>query len=138
MPVSFLDLVPALPTATVTINTATGPAEVEVTGVPLRVLAEIGRRFASFQQFIEGGEGSLMQHPESMAALIAAALGHPGDEQFEHKFTGFPAPDVLALFQAALRVTLPPQDQPVPLAPPRPAAVAGDGLDRTSPSSLNN
>ena len=138
MPVSFLDLDPALPTATVTVQTRAGPVEVEVTGVPLRVLAEIGRRFPAFQQFIEGGGASLMQEPESMAALIAAAIGHPGDEAQERKISDFSARDVSALFQAAVRVTLP-QDEPAPLAaPPAAVAAAGDGLDRISPLSLSN
>lgn len=137
MPVSFLDLEPALPTATVTVNTKAGPVEVEVTGVPLRVLAEIGRRFPAFRQFIEGGGASLMQEPESMAALIAAAIGHPGDEREEQKISAFSARDVGALFQAAVRVTLP-QDEPVPLAPRALAAAVGDGLDQISPLSSSS
>jgi hypothetical protein len=138
MPVSFLDLVPAPQTSTVSINTQTGPVEIELTGVSLKVLAGIAQRYPAFVRRLEGGGGSLMEQPEAMAALIAAGLGHAGDPKYEAQIAAFPSSDVMNLFQAALRLTFP-QDEPVPLpATPGPVALLGDGLDQTSPAPLNN
>ena len=139
MPVSFLDLVPSPKTATVKVSTSGGPVEVELHGVSLRALADIARRFPAFVRRLEGGSGALMEQPEAMAALVAAALGHVGEQKYEAQLAAFPTADVMAMFQAALRLTFP-QDDPVPLPePPLPAlAVAGDGLDLISPLPLSN
>lgn len=139
MPVSFLDLVPAPKTATVKVNTSGGPVEVELHGVSLRALADVARRFPAFVRRLEGGSGALMEQPEAMAALVAAALGHVGEQKYEAQLAAFPTADVMAMFQAALRLTFP-QDDPVPLPePPLPAlAAAGDGLDLISPLPLSN
>lgn len=140
MPVSFLDLVPAPATATVTVNTRTGPTEIELYGVSMRALADIAKRFPAFVRRLEGGAGSLMEQPEAMSALIAAAMGHGGDTKHEAQISAFPSADVMEMFQAALRLTFP-QTEPVPLAPPPavpPAAMAGDGLDRNSPLSSSS
>lgn len=141
MPVSFLDLVPSPATATVKVNTRTGPVEVELSGVSLKGLAEIAKRYPAFVRRLEGAAGSLMETPEAMSALVAAALGHLGDQKWEQQVSAFPSADVMNLFQAALRLTFP-QDDPIPLpAPPLPAPAAlaaADGLDQTSPSPLSN
>lgn len=139
MPVSFLDLVPSPPTVTVKVNTRTGPAEIELQGVSLRALADIAKRYPAFVRRLEGGNGSLIEQPEAMGALVAAALGHVGDQKYEQQIATFPSADVMTLFQAALRLTFP-QDDPVPLPAPVPALpdAAGDGLDLTSPLSLNS
>jgi hypothetical protein len=133
MPVSFLDLVPAPAAATVKVNTQTGPVEVELSGVSLRELAGIAKRFPAFVRRLEGGAGSLMEQPEAMAALIAAAMGHVGDTKYETQIARFPSAEVMEMFQTALRLTFP-QTEPVPLPePPVPAvATAGDGLDPNS------
>lgn len=140
MAVSFLDLIPAPSTATVKINTRNGPVEVELVGVSLRALADIAHRYPSFVRRLEGGAGSLMEQPEAMSALIAAALGHGGDKKWEAQVSAFPSADVMELFQTALRLTFPqPEGEPAPLPGPTAAAiVAGDGLDRTSPLSSNS
>jgi len=139
MPVSFLDLVPAPATATVKVNTQAGPVEVELTGVSLRVLAEVAKRFPAFVRRLEGsGSGSLIEQPEAMGALVAAALGHAGDAKYEAQIAAFPSADVMEMFQAALRLTFP-QADPGPLAAaPEAGALLGDGLDRTSPLPLSN
>ena len=141
MPVSFLDLVPSPKTATVKVNTGGGPVEVELHGVSLRALADIAKRFPAFVRRLEGGSGALMEQPEAMAALVAAALGHVGEQKYEAQLAAFPTADVMNLFQAALRLTFP-QDDPVPLpapeAPPPALAAAGDGLDLISPLPLSN
>jgi hypothetical protein len=139
MPVSFLDLVPSCPTATVSVGTKAGPVEVELTGVSLKVLAGVAKRFPAFVRRLEGGAGSLMEQPEAMAALVAAALGHPGDAEYEARIAGFPSAAVMNLFQAALRLTFPQDEpEPAPLAVPAPVALLGDGLDQTSPLPLSN
>jgi hypothetical protein len=134
MPVSFLDLVPAPATATVQVNTTAGRVDVDLNGVSLKALADIAKRFPSFVRRLEGGAGSLMEQPEAMSALIAAAMGHAGDTKYEAQISAFPSADVMEMFQAALRLTFP-QTEPVPLAAAVPplAAPAGDGLDRNSP-----
>lgn len=137
MPVSFLDLEPSPATATVSVGTKDGPAEVELTGVSLRTLAGIAKRFPAFIRRLEGGAGSLMEQPEGMAALIAASLGHAGEAKYEERIAAFPSSEVMNLFQAALRLTFP-QDDPAPLPTSIPAAAAGDGLDLTSPLPLNS
>lgn len=139
MPVSFLDLEPSPATTLVRVNTRTGPVEVELSGVSLRALADIAKRFPAFVRRLEGGAGSLMEQPEAMSALVAAALGHPADAKCEAQVAAFPSADVMEMFQAALRLTFP-QTDPAPLAPtaaPAPVAV-GDGLDQSSPLSLSS
>ena len=138
MPVSFLDLVPSPKTATVKVNTHGGPVEVELTGVSLRALANIAKRFPAFVRRLEGGSGALMEQPEAMGALVAAALGHVGDQKYEAQIAMFPTADVMTLFQAALRLTFP-QDDAAPLAEPEPEIIApAGGLDLSSPSPLSN
>ena len=136
MPVSFLDLVPALPTTTVTINTRTGPAEVELTGISLRALAEIGKRYPSFRNVIEGEIGGIMDDPHVMAAVIAAALGRLGDPECEERLLAISAADAVRMVGEIVRITF---AQPDPLAIPAAAdALGGDGLDRNSPLRLSN
>jgi hypothetical protein len=138
MPISFLDLVPAPATATVKVNTSTGPVEVELTGVSLKALAEVAKRYPAFVRRLEGGTGSIMEQPEAMGALVAAALGHPGDTKYEAQIAAFPSADVMEMFQAALRLTFP-QADPGPLAVvPDAPALLGDGLDQTSLLPLSN
>lgn len=141
MPISFLDLVPKPPTAAVTIDTMQGPTELELTGVSLRMLADIGKRFPAFARVLEGGPGSIMDDPDALAALVAAALGHPGDARIEAHVEAFPAAAVIQLALAAARLTFPQADvSPLPQAGALDAAAAAvvDGLDRTSQLRLSN
>lgn len=140
MPVSFLDLVPKPPTDAVTIDTMQGRVELELTGVSLRALADIGKRFPAFTRVLEGGAGSIMNNPDALAALVAAALGHPGDAKVEAHIESFPSTEVMTLALAAVRLTFP-QAEVAPLPQPDDpavAAVAVDGLDQTSQLRLNN
>ena len=139
--ISFLDLVPAPKTVTVKINTASGPADVELTGVSLKALADIAKRYPQFVRRLEGAAGSLMEQPEAMVALVAAALGQLGNRQYETQIAAFPSADVMNLFQAALRLTFPQDDASPPLPEPGPGmpeAVVADGLDLTSPLSSSS
>lgn len=141
MPVSFLDLVPKPPTAAVTIDTMQGPVELELTGVSLRALADIGKRFPVFARVLEGGPGGIMDDPDALAALVAAALGHPGDAKVESHVESFPTSEVMALALTAVRLTFP-QAEVVPLPQPDDPVVAPgavvDGLDQTSQLQLNS
>ena len=141
MPVSFLDLVPKPPSATVTIETMAGPVEVELTGVSLRVLADIGKRFPEFARVLEGGAGSITRDPEALAALVAAALGHPGDAKVEAHVESFPHAEAVSLAVAAIQLTFPRNDV-APLSQPDDPVVAPgalvDGLDQTLPPQLNS
>lgn len=135
MPVSFLDLVPALPTTIVVVSTSTGPVEIQLSGVSLRALADIAKRFPSFRRVLEGDTGSIMDDPEALAALIAAALGHPGEDEYEQHIATFPSGDIMRMGIAIVRITFAQADDaPLPAA----GAVAGDGLDQTSPLQLNS
>jgi hypothetical protein len=139
MPVSFLDLVPQPATATVLVNTTAGRVEVELTGVSQRALADIAKRFPAFVRRLEGGAGSIMEQPEAMSALVAAAMGHAGDAKYEGHIAAFPSADVMEMFQAALRLTFPQADPvPLPAAPVPDAVTAGDGLDQNSQLSLSS
>jgi len=142
MPVSFLDLVPKPPTAAVTIETTGGAVDVELTGVSLRVLADIAQRFPAFGHVLEGaGASSIMHNPDALNALIAAALGHPGDVEYEQHIDRFPTSEVMKLALEAVRLTFPQADV-APLPQPddpvvAPGAVA-DGLDQTLPRQLSS
>ena len=85
MAISFLELVPKRPKATVSIEAADGQmAEFEIKGISLAQLAEIGRKYPTFARVIEGGAG-LLTASEALPAVIAAGLGHPADAQYERQ-----------------------------------------------------
>jgi hypothetical protein len=137
MPVSFLDLVPTLPTATVTVDTETGPAEVVLTGISYEMLADIAKRFPDFAQALDSGEG-ITGNREALVAMIAAALGHPGSDACERLVGKLAYGEIMRIAGVLVRLTFP-QAEPVPLPEPAPAIVAGgDGLDRNSPLQLSN
>jgi hypothetical protein len=139
MPISFLDLVPKRPRATVVIEGETGPAEVELTGVSLSQLAEIGHKFPAFTRVMEGNAG-LMTATEAMPALIAAALGHHGDPQYEDQAGRLPPDIAIALAGEVVKLTFP-QRPPLAPAEPEPAPAANvNGLlpEPTLPSQLNS
>lgn len=136
MPVSFLDLVPALPTATITITTETGPAEVVLTGISYEMLAEIATRFPAFANALDSGEG-ITGNREALVAMIAAGLGHPGNETCERLVGKLPYGEIMRIASELVRLTFP-QANPAPLPEPVPAVAAGDGLDRNSPLQLSS
>jgi hypothetical protein len=138
MPVSFLDLVPKPPTQSVTIETlAHGRQELELTGVTLRALGDISKRFPSFAKVLDGAVGSILDNPDALAALIAAALGHAGQREYEAHVASFPSADIIRIAFAVIRLTFPQRD-----ADPLSGAV-GNGADddtpaQTSPLQLNS
>jgi hypothetical protein len=105
-PISFLDLVPKRPHATVVIESEDGPAEFEVTGVSLSALADLGRKFPAFARVVEGGAG-LLSATEAMPALIAAGLGHHGDPEYEQQAAQLPADIIIALAAEVVKLTFP-------------------------------
>jgi hypothetical protein len=139
MPVSFLDLTPRAPTATVMVNTIDqGEQPVELTGISLRDLGDISKRFPAFARVLEGGAGNIMESPEALGALIAAALGRPGDAACEAHIARFPTADVMNLALAAIRLTFP-QSLAAPLSPGAANGAAGAAApDPTSPLQLSS
>lgn len=141
MPVSFLDLAPRRPTATVSIDTDAGPAEYEITGASLTQLAEIGRRYPGFVKAIEGG-GGIFAIAEAMPAIVAAGLGHHGDVDYERKAAGLPSAILIELANQIIMLTLP-QPRPTPAtdeieAPSAEEVVNGAQPGRTSPLRLSS
>jgi hypothetical protein len=136
MAVSFLDLVPALPNETISINTTTGPAEVTLTGISHEMLADVATRFPAFAQALDSGEG-ITANREALVALIAAALGYPGNADCERLVGKLSYGEVMRIAGVVVRLTFP-QADPGPLPAPVPAVAAGDGLDRNSPLQSNN
>lgn len=116
MPVSFLDLVPKRPKATVAIEAADGQmAEFEIKGISLSQLAEIGRKYPTFARVIEVGAG-LLTASEALPAIIAAGLGHHADAQYEQQAGMLPTDIVIALAGEVVRLTFPPDRPPIALA----------------------
>ena len=138
MPVSFLDIIPKAHTATVTLDTTDGPQEVELTGVSLRALAEISKRYPAFARVLDGGAGSIVDNPEALAAVIAASLGHSGDTKYEAHITGFPSADVIRMALVVVRLTFPQNiADPLPVGAVANGA-AGEALAPISPLSLSS
>lgn len=136
MPISFLDLLPKPPTAVVTIETMIGQQEIELSGVSLRELGRICERYPVLAKILDGGIGHILEHPEATAAIVAAGLGHAGDEKYEKHVASFPASDVVRLGMQVIQLTFAQRD-----ADPLPAAANGEdgGASlQTSPLQLNS
>lgn len=127
MPVSFIDLVPQIPTATVIVE---GQREIELSGVRLRDLAEISRRFPDFAKMLDGGLGSILDSPDALAAMIAASVGHPGDAECEKLAAQYPIRDAIRMWVAISQLTF-------PRATADPLAEGVNGVDATA-SDLNS
>lgn len=125
---SFLDLVPAWHTATVTIDTNDGSAEFEISGLRLAQLAAICKRFPSFAAVIEGGAG-LLSASEAMPALVAAGLGHFGDAQYETQAASLPISTTVSIAGEIMRLSFPPA--PVPLSNGAVGGVEAAPVDQT-------
>jgi|KBSMisStaDraftv2_1062788.scaffolds.fasta_scaffold06638_3 hypothetical protein len=116
MPISFLELVPKQPKATVAIEAADGEvAQFEIKGISLAELADIGRKYPSFARVIEGGAG-LLTASEALPAIIAAGLGHHGDAQYERQAAALPSGIVIAVAGEVVRLTFPSDRPPIALA----------------------
>jgi hypothetical protein len=107
MPVNFLDLVPTPPSETLTLATAHGPAEVQLTGLRLATLADLAKRYPAFARIIEGGAGSIIQASDALPAVVAAGLGHPGDAQYEAKVASLPTAHIMQMAMTVVRLTFP-------------------------------
>jgi len=103
--ISFLDIRPKPATETVTIETMSGPAEFELNGIMHETLADLAGRYPAFAKIIEGGAGSLTDAAEALPALIAAALGHPGEQAYEDKARTLPAGVTLTMAATVMRLT---------------------------------
>lgn len=109
--ISFLELIPKPRTATVTLDTLNhGEQEIELVGVPLRALADISKRFPAFARVLDGGVGSILDDPDALSAVIAAALGFPGDREYEAHVASFPAADIMRIALIVVRLTFPQRD----------------------------
>jgi len=145
MPISFLELVPKRPKATIAIEAEDGAkAEFEIAGISLAHLAEIGRKYPTFAHVIEGGAG-LLTASEALPAIVAAGLGHAGNAEYERKAASLPTDIVIALAGEVVRLTFPPDRPPIALAAPAtepPAledgAVNGVQREAISPLRLNS
>jgi hypothetical protein len=116
MPISFLDLVPKRPKATVAIEAADGEmAEFEIGGISLACLADIARKYPAFARVIEGGAG-LLTASEALPAIIAAGLGHHGDAQYERQAGSLPSDLVIAIAGEVVRLTFHSDRPPIALA----------------------
>jgi hypothetical protein len=138
MAISFLDLVPKPPTDVVTIDTlAHGRQDIELTGVSLRALADISKRFPAFAKVLDGGVGGILDNPDAVAAIVAASLGHAGQKEYEAHVAAFPTADMLRIALVVVRLTFPQSDAD-PLSPAALNGAGGDAPDPISPSPLNS
>jgi len=127
MPISFLELVPKRPSATITIEAADGAmAAFEISGVPLVQLAELGRRYPSLTRVLEGN-ASIISASDAMPALVAAALGHSGDLEYERKAMALPSGVLLALTNEIIKL----------IFPQRPIAASSETDDATLGAAVN-
>jgi hypothetical protein len=123
--VNFLDIAPKVASETFAVESQDGPIEVELTGVPFLMLADIAKRYPMFARILDGAAGSMLEASEAMPALIAAGLGHPGSTEYETKIRSFPAADIMGMAMVVIRLTFPRVTAgPLPEAPP-----ATDGAD---------
>jgi hypothetical protein len=139
MAVSFLDIVPKPATETFTVNSMTGPIEVELRGVDFTTLAQIAKEYPAFQRLIEGVGSSLIDASDAMPSLIAAGLGYPGDRAYQDKVKSFPTSEIMAMGAVVIRLTFPATTVPLSpapeVAPPFPlpdGKDAGTGMQVTS------
>jgi hypothetical protein len=139
MPISFLELVPVRPHATVVIEGEAGPAQFEITGITLTALAEIARKYPAFAHVVEGNAG-LMTATEAMPALIAAGLGHYGDPDYERHAGLLPSDLVISLAGEIVKLTFPARPsllaEPEP-AEPEPAQPTDGGLSANRPAVIS-
>lgn len=123
--VNFLDIAPKSASENFMVQSQDGPVEVELSGVPFLMLADIARRYPMFARILDGAAGSMLEASEAMPALIAAGLGHPGSSEYEAKARSFPAADIMGMAMVVIRLTFPQVTAgPLPVAPP-----VADGAD---------
>src|SRR5262249_24094615 len=137
-PVSILDLVPQPPTTNVKIGTTEGIQELELSGIPLRTLADIAKRFPKFARLLDWGTGSLLDDPAAFAALAAASLGHANNAEWETRIAGLPLRECIAIANGIMALTWPADTSPLSLNfKPNGAGTDAGGTDpiSLSPSS---
>jgi hypothetical protein len=132
--VNFLELVPRANTEALTLETANGPIDVDLTGIGLATLADIAKRFPSFSRFVDGNaSGSVFAAAEALPALVAAGLGHPGSAQYEEKIGQFATSDIMKMATTVMRLTFP---SPPEEDAARPLPRAADGANALPAVSL--
>jgi hypothetical protein len=133
VPISFLELAPKRPRRTVTIEAEDGAmAEFEITGVALAQLAEIGRKFPAFARVLDGSPGGMFTATEAMPALVAAALGHAGDIEYEKKAASLPPDILLGLAGEVVKLTLPHR----PITALAESDEPGEGINGAQPDQI--
>ena len=120
MAISFLELAPKRPRATVTIQAEDGSAEFDITGVSLSELADIVKKFPSFLRVMEGNDG-MFSATDALPMLIAAGLGHHASAEYERHAARLPANIVIGLAGEIIKLTFRPS---IALAEPEPAPEA--------------
>ena len=135
MPISFLELTPKAATETVTLDTASGAVEIELRGLSLSALSNIGKRFPAFAKIIEGGGGSLIEASEAMPSIIAAGLGFAGVAEYEEHARQFGAAEMLEMVRTVMRLTMT-EAQARPLAESQ-AAPLVNGQDVAAPEPIS-
>jgi len=128
MAVSFLDIAPKQATEMITIESMAGPADIELRGVSFTILADIAKKYPPFAKLIEGDGGSMISAGDAMPALIAAGLGHAGEQAYEDKVRSFPTADIMNMARTVIRLTFPAAAAD-PLSPAPEAAPIPDGAD---------
>jgi hypothetical protein len=123
-------------------------AGLTVTGVSLRGVAKLMRRFDVLADLFAGGvvESARIidKAPDAIAAVLAAAIGRPGDEAAEKKLDDLPLGTQAELLDAAIRLTFPGgigpfKDRLVQLASSLTVAqLAGDGAAPASPDQSSS
>lgn len=82
-----------------------GDKAVEIRGLSLIELANISRRYPAFLRVVEGQGGSLLQAGEALPAVVAAGLGHFGDEEYERQAERFRTNTIMGLATAIMGLT---------------------------------
>ena len=134
----LLDIAPATETV----------AGLTVTGVSLRSVAGLMVRFSVLADLFGGGtvevSKMLAVAPDAVSAVIAAAIGRPGDQAAEKKIDDMPLGTQADLLDAAIRLTFPRgigpfRDRLVQLASSLTVApLAGDGGAPVSPGQSSS
>jgi hypothetical protein len=135
MPISFLELVPVRPRATVVIDSEAGPAQFEIAGISLATLAEIARKYPTFAKVVEGN-ASLMAATDAMPALIAAGLGHYGKPEYERQAASLPPDLVISLAGEVVKLTFP-QRPSLALTEPEAEPEAGPAQPDSRPAVIS-
>lgn len=110
-------------------------ASFEITGVALAQLAEISRKYPSLGRVLDGSAG-IFTASDAMPALVAAALGHHGDAQYEQHATTLPPSVLLALSGEIVRLTFPQNPIVAPSENQDDPPALGEGVNGAQPVAI--